>query len=193
MEAKPCVSAGFYIYLALMVLLLPMPWLFSMLLAAIFHELCHYAAIALCGKGICRIRLTTFAAHIPLPQLSRGQELFCALAGPIGGLFLLPFIQYIPRIVLCAAAQSAYNLLPIYPLDGGRALGCLLSILLPPPKVPGVMALVENGMLIAVLLLGAYAAFALKLGFLPLGLSLVLLFRMKSGKIPCKPAGLGVQ
>lgn len=193
METKPGVSAGFYIYLAVMVLLLPMPWLLAMLVAAMLHEFCHYVAIVLCGKGAHRIRISTFSARIPLPQLSRGQELFCALAGPFGGLLLLPFARILPRVAFCAALQSVYNLLPIYPLDGGRALHCLLSMLLPPPKVPRILKVIENTIQLAAVLLGTYATLVLKLGLLPIGLSLMLLFRMKSGKIPCKPVKLGVQ
>lgn len=173
------ISGGFCLLLALTLLLVPIQWLFAALAAAAFHELCHYAMIRFfCGKWV-GVKLYSFAAHLPLPAMSRGREVICALAGPVGGLSLLLFSRWMPRVALCAAMQSAYNLLPVYPLDGGRALRSGLLLLLPPPKAAAVCRMSEIVCKTAICLLALYGCFWLKLGIFPLLLAALLLIRVK--------------
>ena len=61
--------------------------------------------------------------------MSPGRELICILAGPAASLLLLCLARIFPRVAICGLIQGCYNLLPIAPLDGGRALHCLLSLL----------------------------------------------------------------
>lgn len=173
------ISGGFLVTLAALLLLMPFPWLLAAVTAAALHEVCHYLAIcACCGKGA-SLKLYSFAAHLPLPEMSRGRELLCALAGPIGGLCLLLLARWMPRLALCAGMQSVYNLLPIYPLDGGRALRSGLLLFLPPPKAAFACRFTEILCKIAIGLLAVYGCFWLKLGIFPLLLALLLLIRTK--------------
>ena len=172
-------SGGFCVGLALMLLLVPMKWLAAAAMAAAFHELCHYLAIRACRADCDGVRFYAFAAHLPLPEMSRGREVLCALAGPLGGLCLLLFARWLPRLALCAAMQSAYNLLPVYPLDGGRALQSGLLLLLSPPKAAAVCRVIEISAKSILFLLGMYGCFVLKLGIFPLLLALLLLIRVK--------------
>lgn len=173
------ISGGFCITLALMMLLVPFKWLLSAALAAAFHELCHYLAILACCGRCDRVKLYSFAAHLSLPEMSRGREVLCALAGPVGGLCLLPLAQWAPRLALCAAMQSAYNLLPIYPLDGGRALRSGLLLFLSPPIAAAVCHSFEIVFKLLIFLLGIYGCFGLKLGIFPLLMAMLLLIRVK--------------
>ena len=81
------------------------------------------------GGRIWEFRLCAGGAVMEATPMSAGRELLCVLAGPVGGLLLASFYRGIPRVAICAAAQSAFNLLPVYPLDGGRAMGCMVELL----------------------------------------------------------------
>lgn len=161
-------SGTYCLYLAVMLLVLPLQWLLAMVAAAAFHELCHWAAIRWMGFPAGSLRLGLRSANMALPEMSRGRELICALAGPAGSFVLVLLIRWIPRIAICAAVQFLYNLLPLYPMDGGRVLRSLLAMALPPPKAERIRIWIE-GIFCAILLgLGLYTAFFLKLGLFPL-------------------------
>ena len=102
-----------------MLLILPLQWIFAAVAAACIHELCHLCAVKLCGGQVTLFTLDPGGAAMRIMPMSAGKELLCALAGPLGGLSLMLFSRWIPRIAVCAAFRSLYNLRPIYPLDGG--------------------------------------------------------------------------
>lgn len=106
-------------------LLLPLRWILCAAIAAAFHEACHILAVSLCGGKVQKLDVGDRGAVILADGMSAGKTLICVLAGPIGSLLLMLFVRWIPRIALCALAQGIYNLLPIYPLDGGRAIRCV--------------------------------------------------------------------
>lgn len=186
MARKFTFSPGIFFSIAILLLILPFQWVFAMWVAALVHELFHLAALYLCKEIPLHAGIYAGLAKIQIPGMSRKKELFCTLAGPLGSLLLLLLSPWVPRIAICVAVQSAYNLLPIYPLDGGRALSCLLSMLLPPPRAKRVLQYFENGVLAIVLLLGIYGSFVLELGLLPLIIAITLYFRTKSGKMLAK-------
>ena len=125
------VSAGSCIAAALMVLILPLPWLAAVLLAAVMHEVCHLIALKFCGVNIYRIHIKTHGAVIETEALSSLKELICAAAGPAGSFLCLIFMRHFPMLALCGLLQGSYNLLPIYPLDGGRIVHALAALLFP--------------------------------------------------------------
>lgn len=180
------ISPAACIFLALSLLILPLKWLFAAIIAAAFHELCHVFAVYLCCGQVYRLDLGARGAKMNISPLSQPQELICALAGPIGGLLLLLFSRWIPRIALCAAFQSLYNLLPIYPLDGGRALRCGVRIFLSEQRSRQVCAVAESLCFAAITCLSLYGAFVLNLGIGALIPAIIIVIHTKYGKTPCK-------
>lgn len=181
------------ILLALMVLILPLKWLLAALLAAAVHEGFHIAAVYLLGGRVRTVSVSAAGAVINAAPMSRGRELACLLAGPLGSLSLLLFARWLPRTAVCALIQSVYNLLPFLNLDGGRALRCLLSFFLPEERAERVCGRVQSGFSAGALLLGLYGALRLCLGWMPFVMALYISVKAGVIKIPCKTAAGRVQ
>lgn len=115
-------DGGGCLFLALLLLTLPLPWVVASLSAAAFHELCHILALVLMHKQIDGVNIGMRGTKILTAPMDAKEELLCAAAGPMGSLFLLLFLRQLPRLALCAGVQGLFNLLPLYPLDGGRIL-----------------------------------------------------------------------
>lgn len=121
------VSAGAFLSLALSLLILPLDWIVAWLLAALIHEAFHYVALLLCGARVYELRIQVFGAVMESDEINGIPGFLCAVAGPVGGLLLLLCARWMPRLALCGFVQSAFNLLPIYPLDGSRVLWAVLG------------------------------------------------------------------
>jgi Zn-dependent protease len=170
-------TPGFYLYLALLILLVPLRWLLAAAVSIAVHEICHIVAIRCFGIPIESIRIALDGARIQACPLTPGQELICALAGPVGGLCLLPLARWCPVTALCAAFHSLYNLLPVYPQDGGRVLRCGARLLLQEKWVNPVCGFIEYTCLILIGVLGLYGTFILKAGVVPAIFAIVFLRR----------------
>ena len=176
------ISGPVLILLALMLLVLPLKWLIAAALAAGIHEFFHYLALKLCRCRIQNLRIHTGGAVMELDSMTRGKELLCALAGPMGGLLLLLFAKWLPRTAICALIQSAYNLLPLFPLDGGRVLRCGAQILFSPKTASRVCTTVEIAVRLGLCCFGILATFLWNLGMVPLVMAIVTLLRTFSEK-----------
>lgn len=122
------IEPGFCICAAIILLSLPMAWSLSWLVSVLFHEFCHIVTLLLFRKKICSIKIGLFGAQINTEILEPFVELVSASAGPLGGVLLMIFIRAYPQLSICALVQSIFNLLPIYPMDGGRIIHGLFSM-----------------------------------------------------------------
>ncbi len=168
---------------ALMLLILPLPWIGAAIAAAAWHELCHCAAVWSLGGRINGIQFHPNGTVINSTPLSPWRSLVCSLAGPAGSIILLFFLRWFPRTALCGLFHGAYNLLPVYPLDGGRALRSALQALLRSDSSDRICCFTEMVTMLLLCVLCLYCALILKLGFMPLVMTAVLLLRVKYEKI----------
>ena len=121
-----------------------MLWLMSMM-SILVHEAAHALAAAAFGNAPAALELTPLGAvmlledEIKLPPLKRAAML---LAGPIASLVMAGLALWLTdrgwlavsggaQLFLCNIAIVMINLLPVFPLDGGRLLHLLLAWLLP--------------------------------------------------------------
>lgn len=170
-------DASVYFLGALLLLTLPLRWLLAAVIAAVIHELCHMLAVRLLGGTIMGVTIGPGGAVMETTPFSRGKELVCALAGPVGSLLLLSLCRWIPRIALCAGVQALYNLLPVYPLDGGRVLHCAAGLVLPERTAGTICRGIEGAVIFGIFLLSAAAALVWHWGLMPLLMAFVLLWK----------------
>ncbi len=171
------VSGSALVLMALMILVLPLKWLGAAMLAATFHEACHYIALRLCRCKVYSIAINAGGAVMQVEPMSCGNELFCSLAGPLGGLSLLLLSRWMPRTAVCAAVQSFYNLLPLLPLDGGRAVYSVLRMCLQEELAERVYRFISVSLRVLLSVLGFCGTVVWNLGLLPLLLVAVVFVR----------------
>lgn len=106
-------------------------YVFTVLSAVLLHECGHMISLLVMRKQIQEIRFDLFGALIRSEPLSQQQEIFCALAGPAVNLAAVLIFRERPEVYAIHGALFLFNMLPIYPLDGGRALFCGLDAFLP--------------------------------------------------------------
>ncbi len=129
-DKKPWV----FLWAALLLLMLPFRWLMAALAAALVHEGGHLLTIYLLGGKVHGTGITARGAVIQTGQMGYAGELICALAGPVASFALCLFSRWVPLIALCGLGQGLYNLLPVYPLDGGRAVRCIAGLICREPE-----------------------------------------------------------
>lgn len=99
----------------------------AVLLAAAVHEGGHYLVLRLLGAEVIAVRISVFGAEMQVRgRLSYGGDLAATLAGPGANLLSGCLLAAMggPWLVFAGAhlVLGCFNLLPIRPLDGGRAL-----------------------------------------------------------------------
>jgi Zn-dependent protease len=110
-------------------------YLFALIAVAVAaHEAGHYFALRVSGGEVLRVTISALGVAMRYGgHLSYGGEVFTALMGPVAsGLLALAcialgrtagaFQTQLFQLSGVSLLLGAFNLLPVYPLDGGRAL-----------------------------------------------------------------------
>ena len=126
------VRPGAVVLLSGLYFLLPLRWCVRLALTVTVHELGHVAALILCGAEVCGLRMEGCGLVLRCtPQEGALRTVTAALAGPAAGAGLFCILRGLGYIA-CAELSllfSCVNLLPVLPLDGGRALYAALAAL----------------------------------------------------------------
>ena len=159
-------------------------FLLPMAAALLWHEAGHYLLCRLCRLTVSSVEFTPFGGMMVIEGLDaapRPQKLLIALGGPLFsflGLLLLPpladalpfsFTQPLARHHLLLLIM---NLLPVPPLDGGRAIRALLQ----GQTADRALAWLTRGAALLLCLLSAIFAFRGQLNFAPAFAGLYLLY-----------------
>lgn len=106
-----------------------------LLLAVAAHEAGHLFALRWLGAPLRAMRLGFLDARILTGLLSYRQELLAALAGPLVSLACaMALRQAAPVFAAVSLLLGVFNLLPVWPLDGGRVLHAGLCLRLAPAR-----------------------------------------------------------
>ena len=128
LEVRP----GAVVLLSGLYFLLPLRWCARLALTVTVHELGHFAALILCGAQVCGLRMEGCGLVLRCtPTEGALRTVTAALAGPAAGAGLFCILRGLGYIA-CAELSllfSCVNLLPVLPLDGGRALHAAVTAL----------------------------------------------------------------
>lgn len=185
MEHRLRFSPGVCIFAAFLLVSIPFRWAAGVILAAAIHELSHLMAVRLTGGKITGISIGITGAKIETLPMSRGREVLCAAAGPLGSLLLASVLPGFPEAAVSGLIQGIYNLLPVYPLDGGR----ILRAVLPDSVCNGI----RISTLILLVGLGFWCMVSLEGGFVALFPACIAGISSFHRKFPCKEGNLAVQ
>lgn len=168
------------------------PWglFWPFLLSAALHELGHCAACCLCGAPVTGVRIGLAGAVLETGAMSYRTECLCALAGPSVNLLLcVLLLRRWPAMALINFLLATYNLLPLPPLDGGRALRCLLLMTLTETTAQRYLRLCRALFWACAAALAGYGSFVLHIGAWPVLLWALLLAQSEGEILVAKRRG----
>lgn len=136
-------------------------------LTALLHELGHASVGERLGYKMNKISLMPYGAVVngTIEGLSYKDEIKIAFAGPLVNLGVCVFFTclwwlipesypYLESVVFTNICVFAINLLPAYPLDGGRILSATLSLYLPRKKSMLITKII--GVILSILILALF-------------------------------------
>lgn len=127
-KMKLLVDPGAFLLFAVSILVIPLRLLFAWILAVLIHEFGHYLALRLLKIKVNYVQIKAFGINMHTETIGGWQEIICAAAGPLAGLSTLFVSKWLPTTATFAFVHAIFNLLPIFPFDGGRIAHCVLNL-----------------------------------------------------------------
>lgn len=157
-----------------------------LLMGMIVHEMGHLIFMMVFHVPIYGVVLSLAGAQIKSGPMNHAKEALCALMGPLFNVILgAAVLRNCPEFSIINVCLAAVNLLPLYPLDGGRILLCVLRSYLSEERANSVIK-ITNAVLCIVLMVGAcWVAISLQAGLWPIFTALVLLWRAGNQETYC--------
>ena len=178
------VQPNIYIHLVVMLFVFPLTWVVAWSVAIVFHELGHYFAIKIFKGKIDLVEIGFGGFRMQCSLLDEWKNVVSILCGPLCGFALVLIGKWFPKVAVCSCILSIYNILPIFPLDGGRVLQLLMGNNL---FYKGI----EKTVLLILFFGALYCCFFLHLGVIPVLFVMALWNSYR--KIPCKDSVYKVQ
>ena len=170
---------GFFMFAIVLAALDRSGSVLPILCAMTVHELAHIVMMLACGGQVQRLTLRFADLHIAASGLGYRQELLAALAGPLANLICgAAFCMQRPSFAAYSLMLGIYNLLPVWPLDGGRMIRCALLSRLPLAQAEHISGIVSFAACAVLLLTGVFLTFVRKAGLWPLGTAAYLTVRL---------------
>jgi Zn-dependent protease len=135
---------------------------FIVFVSLMVHEAGHAMAARFFGLGPITVSLIAFGGNTSHPPTTHGRSLAITLAGPAGSLLMVALGLTLPRLFPALMSFEAssfvfdnlwylnliwliFNLLPIYPMDGGQSLFHFFSFFVREPRALLTVAYISLG------------------------------------------------
>lgn len=151
----------------------------------LIHESGHWIAVRLSGGRILSVSVELGGLSMLSTPLTNGKKMISILCGPLVGFLPALLCRGFPELAVCSFLLTVYNLIPVRPLDGGRALELILH------NHSRLNRLIEIMVIVGGICFCLYLSIRYKLGVLLL-LTMVQLL-MKNRKLTCKRGSERVQ
>ena len=184
-ETKIRISTAFLIFICGYAVYDPWDSFWPFLISVGLHEAFHILMLRRLGYPVSGLHCTAQGLEIKTSPTGYKDELWIASAGPVANCFLLvlsvgryPLMGLINLVLIC------YNLLPFYPLDGGRILRCILRLSLPICSAENIEKGIGLCTYLILFLLGLYLTFVLRSGMWPMVFCAFLFYRIGNTILP---------
>lgn len=155
--------------------------LFICYMFIVMHELSHMIVALLLNVDIEEISLMPMGASAKYKGgISLLKELIISIAGPIASL-IIAFLYNNKTYFLINVFIVIFNMIPIYPFDGGRILRVILKIIFGKKVGKNISTYITNVLVIGIFLVGIFVAAYYK-NFFVLIMSLYI-FRISKNEI----------
>ena len=128
MLGKIIVSPAWVAFMGVLYYFDPLDLFTSFFMAILLHEMGHILALLVYGVPVRQFRLELSGAVLVTGSMDYRREIICSIAGPLANLLAQGLYGTYPVFAFACLLLATINLLPIYPLDGGRILRATLLL-----------------------------------------------------------------